>query len=799
MWRNLQVLKDFKDNLTQIASDVLDTQDELATQSQEDSDGEQNGPRRHSSDYNNEGADLKAEVEWYKSEVKRLQAAESDIQAMSMNYVALLKEREGEVVRLREENDNFKNQLVMLAAHENPVENGEPDRQIESQKIQVCFFDDSTRFLMYYLTSHKHLGLGVRSQEQVVALQDTFRKRFESLSIQYRREIESLQHDQIEASVDKSSEVASNGTAPQWVHEAQLQELELKIKEWQEKEQVFTFGNAGYSDIRELEKQVAEKERACNNLKDAQGIALAESERLKELLEKERTVLADTKLQLQMAGEAVDTALNECDMLKQDKQQLSLELQQVQQNMDEQALLSKAVVEHLQKSVTKLEEEKFEMQVEMEELQKSLQAKQMESDKPKLTNGECDSQTHMTEEIKAAEEACSMHRAEFEHKLEEVSLERDKALRDLSRLKQSLLDMDMSNSEKMDQDREQIAELKVRTEVSESLVVQLQQALNQAQTELAEVTKSSADGLQQSSKEILVLKQKLASCIAALDSKDIELSNLQSALGQYYAESEAQERLFGELTAAKEEISKLSEDLSIANKAIEMKNKEINEAVEKLKMAELRKQEWEQNSRKLEEDVPRLRQALEQSITRLNRMSSDSDFYVDRRIVIKLLVTYFQRQHSREVLDLMVRMLGFTEEDKQRVGLAQQTATKGGVVRGVFSLPGRFVGGLLGSGGDASPRAAPSDNQSFADLWIDFLLKESEEREKRERREKAEADAKTGIAVEAMSRSSSSRLLSETEPGIAPLAAYNGLPPKHTVEDMCQSVLCWYLVAFITL
>jgi hypothetical protein len=103
---------------------------------------------------------------------------------------------------------------------------------------------------MHYLTSHKHLGLGVRSQEQVVALQDTFRKRFESLSLQYRREIESLQHDQIEASVDKSSEVASNGTAPQWVHEAQLQELELKIKEWQEKEQVFTFGNAAYSDIR---------------------------------------------------------------------------------------------------------------------------------------------------------------------------------------------------------------------------------------------------------------------------------------------------------------------------------------------------------------------------------------------------------------------------------------------------------------------------------------------------------------------------------------------------------------------
>ncbi|MFS7925090.1 hypothetical protein Hanom_Chr04g00280371 [Helianthus anomalus] len=103
-----------------------------------------------------------------------------------------------------------------------------------------------------------------------------------------------------------------------------------------------------------------------------------------------------------------------------------------------------------------------------------------------------------------------------------------------------------------------------------------------------------------------------------------------------------------------------------------------------------------------------------------------------RRIVIKLLVTYFQRNHSKEVLDLMVRMLGFSEEEKQRIGVAQQGAGKG-VVRGVFGLPGRLVGGIIGGTPttDNLPNAA-LDNQSFADMWVDFLLKEGEEREKRE-------------------------------------------------------------------
>lgn len=65
---------------------------------------------------------------------------------------------------------------------------------------------------------------------------------------------------------------------------------------------------------------------------------------------------------------------------------------------------------------------------------------------------------------------------------------------------------------------------------------------------------------------------------------------------------------------------------------------------------------------------------------------------------------------SEQVLDLMVRMLGFSEDDKQRIGAAQQGTGKG-VVRGVLGLPGRFVGGFMGGGSPGTPTNTASENQ----------------------------------------------------------------------------------------
>lgn len=69
----------------------------------------------------------------------------------------------------------------------------------------------------------------------------------------------------------------------------------------------------------------------------------------------------------------------------------------------------------------------------------------------------------------------------------------------------------------------------------------------------------------------------------------------------------------------------------------------------------------------------------------------------------------------------MVRMLGFSEEDKQRIGIAQHAAGKG-VVRGVLGLPGRLVGGIMrGSSPETSSQVA-SDNQVQLSLLPYFSI-----------------------------------------------------------------------------
>ncbi|VFQ94684.1 unnamed protein product [Cuscuta campestris] len=343
----------------------------------------------------------------------------------------------------------------------------------------------------------------------------------------------------------------------------------------------------------------------------------------------------------------------------------------------------------------------------------------------------------------------------LENDLKETCREKDKAWLELNRLKQHLLEKESEESEKMDEDNKVIEELQQKCEFQQAQILHLEKALKQAVGSLEEVKICNDKELKKSKETVDELNRKLASCLSTIEAKNIEVLNLQTALGQYYAEMEAKERMAEDLTALKEESSRLSGLLKDAYEQSNTLSRDKEEVLIKLSEAEKRFADGKNRMNKLEQDNEKLRRALEQSMTRLNRMSLDSDNYVDRRIVVKLLVTYFQRNHSKEVLELMVRMLGFSEEDKQRMGCGsgQQGSGGKGVVRGMFGLPGRLVGGILGGGGDSNPPAGSmtSDDQSFADLWVDFLLKETEEREKREG-----GRGGGGSAGEASSSSSSS-------------------------------------------
>jgi chromosome segregation ATPase len=333
----------------------------------------------------------------------------------------------------------------------------------------------------------------------------------------------------------------------------------------------------------------------------------------------------------------------------------------------------------------------------------------------------------------------SLQRLEMD--LKETQRERDKARQELKRLKQHLLEKETEESEKMDEDSRLIEELRQTNEYQRSQISHLEKSLKQAISNQEDNRLSNDNQIRKLKDTVDDLNQKLTNCLRTIESKNVELLNLQTALGQYYAEIEAKEHFERELAMAKDELMKLSARLKDSDERLESSNKEKEDVTSKLLHAEKVAAEWKNRVTKVEEDNAKVRRVLEQSMTRLNRMSMESDYLVDRRIVIKLLVTYFQKNHNKEVLDLMVRMLGFSEEDKERIGAAKQGGGKG-VVRGVLGFPGRFVGGILGGKSAELHANAASDNQSFADLWVDFLLKDAEERERREAEEAAASKAK---------------------------------------------------------
>ncbi|KAG1346505.1 putative Golgin candidate 4 [Cocos nucifera] len=383
---------------------------------------------------------------------------------------------------------------------------------------------------------------------------------------------------------------------------------------------------------------------------------------------------------------------------------------------------SNEALESLKNAIRTSEKENAKLKVEKNELEVSLQLC-MKSASEKNDADDLDSQNRKSSNSHEVTEEMALTIRKLEGTLKDTCKERDKALQQLARLKQHLLEKELEDSDKMDEDSKIIEELRANCEYQRAHILQLERALKQEISKKEEIKRIKSDELHKSYEIINDLKQKLSNCMSTVESKDLELLNLQTALGQYYAESEAK----------------------VAHEGLERSNREKEEIAAKLVQAERLLSESKHSIQKLEEDNSKLRRALEQiylfSYLLLGKLSNKTQKMVDvdvagRRIVIKLLVTYFQRNHSKEVLDLMVRMLGFSEEEKQRIGFAQHSAGKG-VVRGVLGLPGRLVGGILGGSSPETSSHVSSENQSFADMWVDFLLKESEERERRETSEAA--------------------------------------------------------------
>lgn len=99
-------------------------------------------------------------------------------------------------------------------------------------------------------------------------------------------------------------------------------------------------------------------------------------------------------------------------------------------------------------------------------------------------------------------------------------------------------------SEKMDEDSKIIEELRGINEQQRVQIARLEKALKQAISSQEEIRMSNNNELVKAKETIDELNRKLTSCFSTLDAKNMEVLNLQTALGQYYAEIEAKVNSF---------------------------------------------------------------------------------------------------------------------------------------------------------------------------------------------------------------------------------------------------------------
>ncbi|GAA5884658.1 hypothetical protein JCM16303_003701 [Sporobolomyces ruberrimus] len=128
---------------------------------------------------------------------------------------------------------------------------------------------------------------------------------------------------------------------------------------------------------------------------------------------------------------------------------------------------------------------------------------------------------------------------------------------------------------------------------------------------------------------------------------------------------------------------------------------------------------------KIRHEAVILNEHLTEALRRLKRdASADS---VDRRLVSNVLITFLNTPRGDtkrfEMLQLIASILSWTDDQREKVGLQRSS--------GGLSGPGVIASGSRG-GGKGHARSGKSqavddgvENESFSNLWIEFLLKES--------------------------------------------------------------------------
>eukprot|EP01121_Diplochlamys_sp_Union-15-3_P017594 TRINITY_DN6223_c0_g1_i3.p1 TRINITY_DN6223_c0_g1~~TRINITY_DN6223_c0_g1_i3.p1 ORF type:complete len:313 (-),score=68.43 TRINITY_DN6223_c0_g1_i3:34-972(-) len=278
---------------------------------------------------------------------------------------------------------------------------------------------------------------------------------------------------------------------------------------------------------------------------------------------------------------------------------------------------------------------------------------------------------------------------QFKDEVEQLKLQLTKANGNLDRLRSHLLQKEKDSGEMLEELKQQLEDYKAR----ETHISQMEQENLKLKLESQEKEKEY--------QRIL-----------------LELNNLQSVMEQF---QEAQHNeislrtlhLTNQVKALQQELARKSEDL---NRVIKEKEEYATYKQQCLELKEKLNIVTQENANYKADVAPlqNIIKSLQDTIARLSD-NKNKEEVIDKRIIAKMFVSYLQKGPKQmEVLELISRVLHFTDEEKKIVGLIPSKAGWYNPLKSLFGT------------NNAGNSQLPDQSQaSLSQLWVEFLLREA--------------------------------------------------------------------------
>lgn len=346
------------------------------------------------------------------------------------------------------------------------------------------------------------------------------------------------------------------------------------------------------------------------------------------------------------------------------------------------------------------------------------------------TSGQEEARAHFHGIVSQLKEDLGDSRDEIAHVLDKATRS-EKEAGELRALVNKITSQLNGRTNELDEAEEKLAYLQDQVTTLDEDLEEAHRRLKQAEEESAEVRQNDVERLTKDLQERSCQLERIEEECARLRSTSDEAEkkaresevlahthqqaeeNLQIAIEQLEA---AQEGAIQERTIA------LEKKLREAEQGYEEATKREKVALvteSQLKLCDEEIRELRGAIGRLSDERVELKLELEKSLSRLNHPDSGGQL-VDRRVVRQLLISYFRvgSVRRRDVLELMSRMLAFSDADNVAVGLKR---------RALMDRIGSLVQAPELDNGTLPPLGTVSDK------WIEFLMKETEEGEEQAR------------------------------------------------------------------